>query len=96
MEWEFKPAAGPFNFTEGPVWDGKVLLFTDIATSRVLRYDPATGASDVFWEGTNEGNGLALDAQGRVYACEGGGRRVATTSQTERPPCSRTGSTVDG
>jgi gluconolactonase len=77
MEWEFKPAAGPFNFTEGPVWDGKVLLFTDIATSRVLRYDPATGASDVFWEGTNEGNGLTLDAQGRVYACEGGGRRVA-------------------
>src|SRR5205807_5158917 len=45
--------------------------------SRTMRYDPGSGATTVFREGTNEANGLMFDADGRLYACEGGGRRVA-------------------
>jgi gluconolactonase len=41
-----------------------------------MRYDDTNGGTKVFREGTNEANGLMLDADGRLYACEGGGRRV--------------------
>ena len=30
MEWNFEQVAGPFGFTEGPVWVGDALLFTDM------------------------------------------------------------------
>lgn len=78
MDWQFEIAAGPFGFTEGPAWDGKTLLFSDIPSGRILRYDPATRETSVFREGTHEGNGLMLDAHGRLYGCQGGsgGRRV--------------------
>jgi gluconolactonase len=54
------------------------LLFSDIANSRILRYDPVKRTCAEFRSGTNEGNGLTLDAQERLYCCEGGanGRRV--------------------
>jgi gluconolactonase len=42
-----------------------------------MRYDPQTGACVEFRTGTNEANGLALDSDGRLYGCEGGGRRIA-------------------
>jgi gluconolactonase len=76
MSWRFEPVAGPVAFAEGPAWDGSGLLFADIANSRVMRYDAATGETTVYREGTNEANGLMLDAEGRLYGCEGGGRRV--------------------
>jgi gluconolactonase len=76
MAWKFEPIAGPVGFAEGPAWDGSGLLFSDISNSRVLRYDAATGQTSVYREETNEANGLMLDPQGRLYACEGGGRRV--------------------
>lgn len=76
MQWNFELVAEPVQFTEGPVWDGEALLFTDIPASRVMRYDPGTGECVEFRSGTNEANGLTLDAGGRLYACEGGGRRV--------------------
>ena len=75
--WTFEPVAGPFTFTEGPVWDGSVLRFTDIRASRIMRYDPRTGACDAFAEDTNKANGLALDREWRLVVCEGGGRRMA-------------------
>jgi gluconolactonase len=76
VAWEFERVAGPFDFTEGPAWDGQVLLFTDIPKNRILRYDPITGKCEEFRTGTNEANGLIFDADGRLYGCEGGGRRV--------------------
>jgi len=80
-EWQFEIVAGPFGFTEGPAWDGETLFFSDIPSSRILRYDPRTGETGVHREGTSEGNGLTLDAQGQLYGCQGGtgpgeGRRV--------------------
>jgi gluconolactonase len=41
-----------------------------------MRYDPGSGECKVVREGTNEANGLMLDAEGRLYGCEGGGRRI--------------------
>ncbi|HEX5416049.1 MAG TPA: SMP-30/gluconolactonase/LRE family protein [Chloroflexota bacterium] len=77
MAWEFERVAGPFSFTEGPVWTGQALLFTDINNSRIMRYDPATRECAPFATETNEANGLTRDGQGRLYVAEGGGRRVA-------------------
>jgi gluconolactonase len=76
MEWQFEVVAGPFGFTEGPAWDGQALFFSDIPSSRILRYDPSTGDTTVAREGTHEGNGLMFDAGGRLYGCQGDGRRV--------------------
>ena len=76
MAWEFQRVAGPYSFTEGPVWTGQALLFTDIRNSRIMRYDPATRVCAPFATETNEANGLTLDGQGRLYVAEGGGRRV--------------------
>lgn len=80
MPWQFEQIIDPIGgITEGPVWDGQALLFTNINSSRILRYCPATDALTVVHDHTNEGNGLALDNQGRIYCCEGGGagRRIA-------------------
>ncbi|MCC6628269.1 MAG: SMP-30/gluconolactonase/LRE family protein [Chloroflexi bacterium] len=76
MAWHFERVAGPFDFTEGPAWDGECLLFTDIPSNRILRYVPATGACDVYRTGTEGTNGLTFDRQGRLYGCQGRGRCV--------------------
>ena len=77
MSWEFELIDGPYGgTTEGPAWDGSGLLFTNIPTSRIMRYDPETGSSSVFRSETNCANGLMLDPQGFLYGCEGGARRV--------------------
>jgi gluconolactonase len=77
MSWEFERVAGPYGFTEGPVWDGEGVLFSDIPNSRVMRYDASTGEAAVYREGTNAANGLKLGPDGALYACEMSGRRVA-------------------
>ena len=62
MSWHFEHVDGPYgNVTEGPAWDGEALLFTSIQQSRIMRYDPATGASTVYREDTNFANGLMFD-----------------------------------
>lgn len=78
-DWTFEIVAGPFDFTEGPAWDGSGLLFSDIPNNRILRYDPASGDTEQVRTGTNEGNGLIFDRDGVLYACEGGtdGRCIA-------------------
>ncbi|NKB69871.1 MAG: SMP-30/gluconolactonase/LRE family protein [Candidatus Latescibacteria bacterium] len=71
MAWNFEQVAGPVGFTEGPVWTGEAVLFTDMPGDRIMRYDPETGACDVWRTGTNMANGLTLDAEGRLYGAEG-------------------------
>lgn len=73
---EFEPVAGPYSFTEGPVWDGERVIFTDIPPSRIMAFDPATGTTEVIIENSEKSNGLALDADGRLHACQDAGRRV--------------------
>ena len=73
MSWDFELVDPPYgNVSEGPVWDGSGLLFTRIQESRIMRYDPRTSSCSVFRENTNCANGVVFDAQGRLYACEGG------------------------
>ena len=64
MSWNFELVAGPYGgTTEGPVWDGKALLFTNIPNNRILRYDPQTGDTTEYRTGTNRTNGLCYDSQ---------------------------------
>jgi gluconolactonase len=71
--------AGGFEFTEGPIWhpDG-YLLFSDIPAARIYQWTPA-GQVTVFREGSGNSNGLTLDREGRLIACEHGNRRVSRT-----------------
>ena len=58
-------------FTEGPTADdaGNV-YFTEIMNQRILRMAP-DGVVSIFREPSNTANGLIIDAQGRLVACEG-------------------------
>lgn len=76
MAWQFEILLEPIGLTEGPLWDGESLLFTNIPNSRIMRFEPGTNAFSVWREGTNGANGLMMDAEGVVNACEGGGRRM--------------------
>ena len=77
MSWEFELLAGPFGgTTEGPVWDGEAVLFTNIPANRILRYDPKSGATSEYFTGTSRTNGLCFDAHGSLYGCQSGGRRI--------------------
>jgi gluconolactonase len=70
---------GGFEFTEGPIWHpGGYLLFSDIPAARIYRWHPEEGLS-VWREGSGNSNGLTLDRQGRLVACEHGNRRVSRT-----------------
>src|SRR6266566_1576598 len=68
---------GPLGPAEGPLWwkEGGYLLFSDINTSRRMKYTPGQGVT-VFQEKTNQANGLTRDLQGRLLACEHETRRV--------------------
>ena len=74
---------------EGPVWvaSGGYLLFSDIPRNAILQWSPGGGASTwmqpsgytgVAYYGKEPGsNGLTLDREGRLLACEHGDRRVS-------------------
>ena len=67
------------RWTEGPAYvaAGKYLLFSDIPNDRILRWDETSGAVSVFENPCGYQNGRTVDPQGRVVACEHGGRRVS-------------------
>lgn len=78
MQWKFELLRRPSEIplTEGPAWDGEHLYFTHIRASKILRYDPKTGAITEACSGTNRTNGLAFDAKGRLFGCCSGGRSI--------------------
>ncbi len=67
------------RWVEGPVYvpAAKSLLWSDIPNDRVMRYDECDGSVSVFEAPCGFHNGHALDHQGRVIACEHGGRRIS-------------------
>lgn len=68
-----------FQFTEGPLWvPGLGLLFSDIPANRIYRWTEEGGV-EVWREPSGHSNGLSLDEQGRLVACEHGARRVSRT-----------------
>ncbi len=68
-------AAG-FGFTEGPVWRGDHLLFSDIPNKRIVRWRRLPEGPELTTYATGSSNGLTLDRQGNVVAAEHDGRRV--------------------
>ena len=74
------------SMLEGPAVDrdGNV-YFTDILTQRIMRFS-TSGALSIYRERSNAANGLLIDPQGRLIACEGA---PSATAQ-------RSGITVEG
>jgi gluconolactonase len=72
--------AGELRFTEGPVWikDG-YWLFSDIPADRIYKLVPG-GKPEVWREPSGQSNGLTLDREGRLIACEHQTRRVTRTA----------------
>ena len=68
--------AGGLTFTEGPVWRGTHLLFSDIPNKRIVRWRRLPEGPELTTFATGMSNGLTLDRQGRVLAAEHDGRRV--------------------
>jgi gluconolactonase len=68
-----------FDFTEGPVWVpwDDCLLFSDIPQSRVHRWRPGWTEAETYRAQSGFANGLTLDHDGSLLACEHFNRRVS-------------------
>jgi gluconolactonase len=68
---EVEQLATGFTFTEGPIWNpgGQFLLFSDMPADTRRRWTEGDGVS-VVMSSSNKGNGMTLDAQGRLIVCE--------------------------
>ena len=77
--------AGGFSFTEGPIWIpwDNCLLFTDIPNNRIHRWRPGMNHAEVYREPSRHANGLTLDHDGQLLACEHSGRRVSRGAYNE-------------
>jgi len=73
-------AAG-FGFTEGPVWRGDHLLFSDIPRNRIVRWRRLGEGPEIttFRCPSGNSNGLTLDKSGRLIACEHSMRCITRT-----------------
>jgi gluconolactonase len=80
------------QFAEGPVWvrNGGYLVFSDIAANAIMKWTPSGQLTffrkPVFSRDFTQGmmigtNGLTLDREGRLIACEHGNRRVSRTEK---------------
>ncbi len=71
-----------FIFTEGPVWiePEQCLLFSDIPDNKIWKLEN-DGTLSIFREPSGNSNGLTLDRQGRLIACEHSNRRVTRTEK---------------
>jgi gluconolactonase len=77
------------QWAEGPVWikDGGFLLFSDVLTNTIHRWEPNNGCAPFIIPSGYTGtvprgaemgsNGLNVDRQGRLLLCQHGDRRVA-------------------
>ncbi len=80
--------ADGYKWTEGPVWvpQGKYLLFSDIPNNVIVKWEEGKGAKEFLkpagYTGSKErggepgSNGLTLDKDGLLVACDHGDRRV--------------------
>ncbi len=81
--------ASGFEWAEGPIWfaPGQFLLFSDIPRNSIMKWSSAEGLSLFLkpsgFTGTVDygrepgSNGLTLDHEGRLVACEHGDRRIS-------------------
>lgn len=68
------------NFTEGPLWiPGSGLIFSDVPEDTIYHEDKT-----VFRKPSGNTNGMALDPQGRLIACESGRGHLTRTEKMEK------------
>jgi gluconolactonase len=69
------------RWAEGPVYfaDQRCLIFSDIPSNRLLRWDEESGNITIFRAPSNFSNGNTRDRQGRLVTCEHRERRVTRT-----------------
>ena len=67
------------RWSEGPVYvpAARHLIWSDIPNDRLLRFAEDDGSVSVFQQPVGYHNGHTLDHQGRIIACEHGGRRIS-------------------
>jgi gluconolactonase len=74
QDWEL--VGEGFTFTEGPACDPQGrLYFTDVFKSKIHRLD-AQGKPEVFVDQSHGTNGLEFGADGRLYGCQNGKKRI--------------------
>jgi gluconolactonase len=78
---ELTRVAGGLGFTEGPVWRGDHLLFSDIPNHRIVRWRALPEGPELTTFGLGNSNGLTLDLQGRLIAAEHYGRKVSAIAE---------------
>jgi gluconolactonase len=76
-----------YKWSEGPVWTGGALLFSDVPNNVIWRFKEGAGAGEFIRPSGYTGsvprggepgsNGLAVDAEGRLFLCQHGDRRIA-------------------
>ncbi len=73
-----KLSTDQFSFLEGPVWyQDSVLLFSELgSTFKIFKYSPQTKTFSVFKENLQKTNGLTLNKDGLLLACEESAKRV--------------------
>src|SRR5436309_1466664 len=78
------------GFTEGPTVDreGNV-YFSEMVFQRIMKLS-ASGVLSVFREHSNNANGLLVDPQGRLIACEGAESQRTGVTLKFKPQITRT------
>ena len=77
-------------FTEGPTVDGDgSVYFTEMVSLRIMKLS-VNGVLSTFREHSNNANGLLIDPQGRLVACEGAGSDRTGVPVTFKPQITRT------
>jgi gluconolactonase len=68
---EVEQLGSGFTFTEGPIWvaAGEYLLFSDMPADTRRKWSESGGV-EVVASPSNKGNGMTLDANGRLIVCE--------------------------
>jgi len=69
--------AGGLGFTEGPIWRGGALYFSDIPNNRIARWRRLPEGPELTTFAKGKSNGLTLDREGRILAAEHGGRKIS-------------------
>jgi gluconolactonase len=69
------------RWAEGPVYvpAGRYLLWSDVPSDRIMRWDESSGHVSAFRAPSQNANGNSLDRQGRLVTCEQLTRRVTRT-----------------
>jgi sugar lactone lactonase YvrE len=82
--WEL--ASEGYQFTEGPAVDAAGnLYFVDVPASKIFRLDMQSRALSLFAEETGRASGLMFGGDGRLYACQNGGRKIVAYDAGGKP-----------